>query len=180
MEDIFKQFRDNLERRPEPSFEEQDWQDLQKRLDRKRKKQAAGFAWQWLALPGFLLLLTTNMLLFLQLRQANQKIARLEMQQDTIVLTRLIYRTDTIYQIRVIREPSSEYIPALTSASSGHPERSPFPGPLHFNAPVTDNQASGRTPSALPAMGSDSLKVADNREIAECVEQLPLSHTIPA
>ena len=29
MDDLFKQFRDNLESRPDPAFEERDWKDMQ-------------------------------------------------------------------------------------------------------------------------------------------------------
>lgn len=179
MEDIFKQFRDHLESRPEPSFEEQDWLDLQKRLDRKRKKRLAGFAWQWLALPCLLLLLGSNTLFYLELRQANQRIERLDLRQDTIVLTRVIYRTDTIYQTRVIRESSSEYIPVLTSASPGHPERNLLPEQPYFKGPATDNQASGQAPPTLPVMDSDRLKGPGHRGITECVEQLPPALATP-
>lgn len=106
MDDFFKQFRDNLENRPEPAPEERDWQDLKKRLDQHGKKRGAGFAWWWLAL---LLLLGLNGAFFYELRKANQKIHVLEIQRDTIYKTQVIYQTDTIYKTRVIRETVVEY-----------------------------------------------------------------------
>lgn len=111
MDDFFKQFRNNLENRPEPVPEERDWQDLQKRLEQHGKKRAVGFAWWWwwLALPLLLLLLGLNSLSFWELRKANQKIASLEMHRDTIYKTQVIYQTDTIYKTRIIRETVVEY-----------------------------------------------------------------------
>ena len=109
MDDLFKQFRANIEQRPEPAFEAQDWQDLQKRLDSQGKKRLAGFAWWWLALPFLLLLLGLNGAFFYALQQSNRKIALLENQRDTIYKTQVIYQTDTIYKTITIREVVGEY-----------------------------------------------------------------------
>ncbi|MDX1942944.1 MAG: outer membrane beta-barrel protein [Saprospiraceae bacterium] len=109
MDDFFKQFRAHLEQRPEPAFEVQDWQDLQKRLDSQGKKRLAGFAWWWLALPFLLLLLGLNGAFFYALQQSNRKIALLENQRDTIYKTQVIYQTDTIYKTITIHEVVGEY-----------------------------------------------------------------------
>lgn len=102
MEDFFKQFRQNLDNRPEPPFEERDWRDMEKRLDRANNKRPAGFAWWWAAVP--LLLLGSNVLLYDGLRKANQRIATLEWQRDTVVLTNVVRITDTIFRARVERQ----------------------------------------------------------------------------
>ncbi len=104
MEDFFKQFRKNLEQRAEPAFEERDWLDLQKHLDRADDKRPAGFAWWLLAIPALLILGTSNFLFYVKIQQANQKISLLETRKDTVFHTRVVYIKDTVYQIQVIRE----------------------------------------------------------------------------
>lgn len=118
MEDFFKQFKGNLEHRPEPAFEEQDWQALQKRLDQTGKKRpAAGFAWWWLALPAVLMLLASNTVLFMKWKKMEQKVAALDIRRDTVFHTQVIHITDTIYRTRVVRERVVEYQTADYAAS---------------------------------------------------------------
>ncbi len=104
MEDFFKQFRKNLERRTEPAFEERDWLDMQKRLDQADDKRPAGFAWWLLAIPALLILGASNFLFYVKIQQANQKISLLETRKDTVFHTRVVYMRDTVFQIQVIRE----------------------------------------------------------------------------
>lgn len=104
MDDFFKQFRKNLERRTEPVFEERDWLDMQKRLDRADNKRPAGFAWWLLAIPALLILGASNFLFYVKIQQANQKISLLETRKDTVFHTRVVYIRDTVFQIQVIRE----------------------------------------------------------------------------
>lgn len=118
MEDFFKQFRENLENRPEPSFEEGDWRALEKKLARVGKKPPLAFAWWW-AIPFLLLLLGANAFMLLEQRRVNQKIYALENVRDTVYHNRVVYITDTIYRARVVREtiPAPSF-PGLAMASS--------------------------------------------------------------
>ncbi len=118
MEDFFKQFRDNLEGRPEPEFEERDWQDMQARLEGDGLKRPAGFAWWWMAVPFMFLLTASNAFFFWQWRKADKQVSSLELRHDTVFHTRVVYTTDTIYRTRVIRERVVEYPIAYTQRRS--------------------------------------------------------------
>lgn len=154
MEDPFKPFREQLERRPEPPFEEKDWQNLQKRLDHARRKRfiPAPF-WWWIALPVLLLSLGANGLLLRELKVVNQKIAALETQApDTIQQTIPIPRTDTVFAIRVVREKipcehvDAVFIP-LAPAARAPIAASQFSTPPNFSSsPATDSGRSGGSP----------------------------------
>ncbi len=109
MEDFFKQFRDNLEQRPEPKFEARDWQDMQARLERDGPKRPAAFAWWWMAVPFMLLLTGSNAFFFWQWKKTEQQVSSLELRHDTVFHTRVVYTTDTIFRTRVIRERVVEY-----------------------------------------------------------------------
>jgi hypothetical protein len=104
MKDFLKQFRENLERRPEPPFEERDWQDLQKRLGQREQKRSLPLAWWWLALPLLLLSSGSTAFFYLEMKKTEQKIAALETRRDTVFLTKIIFKTDTIYQTRIARQ----------------------------------------------------------------------------
>ena len=116
MQNFLKQFRYNLENRPEPSFQEEDWQGLQKRLDQQDKEHRSGFAWWWVALPLLFTFAGSNTLMYMKLQKAEKKIYTLENQKDTIVRTQIVFHTDTIYKTRVIREEAkySQRLPATT------------------------------------------------------------------
>ncbi len=103
MEDFFKQFRDNLERRPPPPFEKQDWLDLEKRLGQQDKKRPVALILVWLAWPLLFLSLGANALFFFQLEKGNSRIASSETSRDTVFLTQTIFKTDTIYQNRFVQ-----------------------------------------------------------------------------
>lgn len=159
MEDFFKQFRDNLEHRPEPDFEERDWQHLEKRLDGEREKRPVPLVW-WLAVP-LLLLAGFNVWLFRSMRQAGQRVASLEIRRDTTVHTRVVYVTDTIYQTRVVRERVVEYLPA---AATHYADRLMEASVGRSVAPPSTNSGPNQKANLLasgPAVGTDSTGTAD-------------------
>ena len=168
MEDFFKQFRQNLEHRPEPGFEEQDWQDLQKRLDRKDKKPPPLLIW-WLGLP-LMLLIGANIWLFQAMQKASRQTAALEIRRDTIVQTRVVYITDTIYRTRVLRERIVEYLPAR-SAKRTEPVAGRPAGPLAEPRFSVDHPPEKRDlPIARQEAGRDSILlpiVLKNEQVAE-------------
>jgi hypothetical protein len=116
MEDFLKQFRQNLERRPEPPFEERDWQNLQKRLDQQREKRPLAFAW----LPLLLLSFGTSAFFFFQMKKAERKIAALEICRDTVFQTKIIYKTDTIYRTQILRERVGDGLSVFAVSPSGN------------------------------------------------------------
>lgn len=130
MNDFFKQFRENWENRPEPDFEEQDWIALEKRLDQQPIRSWRGLLFWWLLLPFLFLLLGSNIWSLFELRKANQKIALLEIQKDTVFQSHVTIQTDTIYQTRVIKET----IQTFSSANPVSIINPKFPG---FNFPKT-------------------------------------------
>jgi hypothetical protein len=159
MEDFFKQFRENWGQRPAPHFEENDWRSLQSRLDGERKKRPLAFAWWWLALPLLFLLTASNLLFFRELRFAEQKIAALETQHDTVFVERVVFRTDTIFQTRTLREAVVEYLPAryvaqpaIDLAGIGRPAL--VPSEKIASSPILDEKnpplASGEAPTFSP------------------------------
>ncbi len=98
MKDFFDQFRDNLAGRPEPEFDPQDWQNLEKRLDEspvQRRLALPLLGWRWL--PFALLLLGTNTAFWLELRRAAHTIERLENSRDTVFVTTVIPQKDTVW-----------------------------------------------------------------------------------
>lgn len=117
MEDFFKQFRDNLERRPPPVFTQKDWENMEKRLDQGRGKRPAALAWQWLAWPLLLLSLGANAVLFHAWKMPLQQFAAPVIQRDTIYQTRWVFRTDTFIRTLVAPAIISESDPARAFAS---------------------------------------------------------------
>ncbi|MBI5917703.1 MAG: hypothetical protein HY842_20220 [Bacteroidetes bacterium] len=111
MDDFFKQFKDNLDARPQPGFEEKDWRNLSRHLDRPTEKRWLPVAWWWVALPLLFLLLGANVLFFSELKDARRKISALETQRDTVYLTKTIYQTDTVFQTKIVRQTVVEYLP---------------------------------------------------------------------
>ncbi|MFN0216620.1 MAG: outer membrane beta-barrel protein [Saprospiraceae bacterium] len=118
MEDLFKQFRDNLENRPEPKFEEQDWRDMQARLKRDARTGTTAFTWWWMAVPFMLLLTGSNAFFFWQWKKAVKQVSNLEFRHDTVFHTRIVYTTDTVYRTRVIRERVVDYQNTYTPGRS--------------------------------------------------------------
>jgi hypothetical protein len=111
MDIFFKQLRDNLNSRPEPDFEENDWRDLEKRLEpAKTKRSVLPVFWKWVAAPVLLCSLGTNWLLFRQLTVEKQAFFALERHRDTIYLNRVETHIDTIYRTKTVREQVIEYM----------------------------------------------------------------------
>src|SRR5262245_18424900 len=104
MEDFLRRFRENLERRPEPAFEERDWEDLHGRLDRHGKKRRPAAAWWWVVLPFLLLSSGPTAFFYHKMKEARRQIDAMAMKRDTVFLTRTISRADTIYRTRILRE----------------------------------------------------------------------------
>lgn len=140
MKDFFSQFRENLISRPEPEFDPQDWQKLEKRLDEpaeKRRLALPFFGWLWL--PLGLLLLGSNAAFWFEIRQARLTIEHFENHRDTVFLTKTIYRTDTVFLTRVLRQATFETLPAVfreegKSASGNSFSTGPLIGFLGKNA----------------------------------------------
>ena len=107
MDNFFKQFKRNLENRPEPVYEGRLWDRLEKDMDEREKKPRGGLFW-WLAIPG-VLLLGMNVFLFAKLNNTNQRMSSLELQRDTVVQTKVIYKTDTIYKTIIQKEKTIRY-----------------------------------------------------------------------
>jgi hypothetical protein len=114
MKDFFSQFRDNLNSRPEPEFDPQDWQNLERRLDESPEKRRLVLpVFWWLALPLGLLLLCSNAAFWVEIRRARQTIERLENRRDTVFLTKIIRQTDTVLLTRVLRQTVVEQLPTV-------------------------------------------------------------------
>lgn len=184
MEDFMNQFRKNLEDRPEPPFEQRNWQALEKRLDREDGKRPAMFAWWWVALPFALLLLTSNTLFFLESRKANEKITALEnryagfsAQHDTVFVKEMVYRTDTVYQTRIVREYLPGYAVAGLPKTSGNSlvtggSYRPSQWVKTGSAPVEKASVStGAVESKSLSSGTNSI---DNQSVTSNFEKLDL------
>ncbi|MCB0574940.1 MAG: hypothetical protein KDC61_10290 [Saprospiraceae bacterium] len=148
MDKWLKQFRDNLARRPEPAFEAQDWQDMQRRLDRQDDKKPPVVA--WVLLPWLLLLLSSGLnVFFYTTRQAPRENAKqADARTDSIVRTRIVYRTDTVYKTRIIKEKSA--LPASLNVARNEL----YAGHLSFtksavaiNDTATDSPRGANTPA---------------------------------
>ncbi len=126
MEDLFKQFRENLESRPEPPFEERDWQDMQARLERDGNKRPAAFGLWWFALPIALLLSGGNIFFFWQWKAAERKIVQVEIRHDTIYHTRIIHTSDTVFSTRVLRERVLDYQASFAVPGMALPTKTVF------------------------------------------------------
>ncbi|MCB0596641.1 MAG: hypothetical protein H6557_09580 [Lewinellaceae bacterium] len=142
MDDFFKQFRENLENRPEPAFEERDWKDMDRRLDQLGDKKPAAPAWWW-ALPFLVLLLAANAFVLLEQRKATRKIQEIAMLRDTVYQTHVVYLTDTIYHTTVIREQT-----AVASAPGAPAVSFPLPGWKGFSFPAPGSAPGAGQPAA--------------------------------
>ena len=133
MEDLFKQFRKQLENRPEEAFAEADWQTLEKRLEHPPRRRSA-LLWTWLAWPLLFLLLASNLFFLLERRGADH----LQIFRDTIVQTRVILQTDTIYVHRgaVWTVQQTSHRPSISQWSSSSDFFAPFA--TSIAAPRTD------------------------------------------
>lgn len=130
MEDFYKNIKDNLENRDEPSFDKRAWKDMKKRLD---KKPWAGFGNAGWILPLALgLVFLSNIFFFKKLNEANEKITKLEQRADTIYQAKYIYQYDTIYRQSV----EKQYV-VMTQ-----PDIDFYPSPLFYNHQDSYSQSS--------------------------------------
>lgn len=109
MDDFFDRIKDNLEHRPEPEFDPQAWERMQRKLSGEQERKPSIFGWPiWMG--GALLLLLGlglySFFLIRKLERVNQSLERLEQAQrtDTLIQTQIVYLTDTIYKTQIIRE----------------------------------------------------------------------------
>ena len=121
IKNILNQLRQNLENRPEPAFEENDWMALQKRLDQHDKKTRS-----WvLPLPIWWLLPTTLLLstafLGFELHHANQKINAMTVQCDTLIRSHVVLETDTVYITKTVYQDRYVYLPSPPSNATALP-----------------------------------------------------------
>ncbi|MEN0050014.1 MAG: hypothetical protein AAF806_23325 [Bacteroidota bacterium] len=101
MDKFLQQFKDHLENQPAPAFDEQDWADMERRLELQHHRTTPRSTnyWAWAAVALLLLTIGSNVLILSKLSQSNQQINRLEAKIDTLTQTKIVFRTDTIYQL---------------------------------------------------------------------------------
>ena len=127
MDEFFDQIKDNLENRPEPTFEEGSWNDMKRRLDAKAASINGLLGWRLAAAALVLLLLSLGFNTWLLLDRKGEKNRHATGRIDsTVVEKHVILKTDTIYQTRVIRETVVEqsvsevqvYLPEFSSKTN--------------------------------------------------------------
>ena len=153
MEDLFKQFRENLESRPEPAFESRDWQDMQARLDRNGLNRPPAFAWWWMTVPFMLLLTGSNAFFFWQWKKATQPVSNLEIRHDTVFHTQVIYTNDTVYRTRVLRERVVEYQTSYVHGRPGLLGQGIDTGSLGQGGVLTKNRVLQKSNLPMPQNG---------------------------
>lgn len=167
MKNFYEQFKENLENRPEPAFEDRLWRKLDKNLNEAERPARGGFAWWWAAL-GLALLLGSNALFFWELRKANAKISALEIQKDTVFKSTVIYNTDTIYLNRSegnFKLPSDLNSPKsnIFKAQFFTTELSEFKTAYITNSPDKIINLSNKTPSPF----ADIIQIKKRKNIEE-------------
>lgn len=105
-DDFFKSLKENLENRPEPTFQEGAWKAMEKQLvESKEEENTTAWTGKWW-LPLLLLLLLgmagSNFWFYNQLQTLKNN--SLSIQTDTVYKSQVIFQRDTIYQTRVIKE----------------------------------------------------------------------------
>lgn len=127
MEDFYKTFKDNLENRPEPAFNERAWQTMQSQLDALDQSKSRVVVWPWWSYAMLALLplsIFLNAWLFMQRSDEPTRFPKEAsmtlLQPDTVIQTKLVYQRDTIVQVRIIREQveranhyANSWLPAL-------------------------------------------------------------------
>lgn len=110
MEDFYDSIKDNLENRPEPSFNEEAWKAMEGKLKDYEHSQARVVVWPWWSY-GLLALLPLSILLnawlfFQKTDNSKNSITAPTalVRSDTIVKTQLVYKTDTIIETRIIKQ----------------------------------------------------------------------------
>lgn len=96
MDDLFKQFKENLNNREEPDFDTSDWMDLQSQMDQEKQPKNR-MAYGWLSLGLLLLLIGSNGLWWFLNHTSSSTTELTVYQVDTVRTVKTIYRTDTVY-----------------------------------------------------------------------------------
>ncbi|MEO1711743.1 MAG: hypothetical protein AAFU60_00200, partial [Bacteroidota bacterium] len=98
MDKFLQQFKDNLENQPAPEYDQQDWADMQQRLELQQQEAAKTVNyWPWAAAVLLLLTLGSNGLILKRLNAANYQIDFLQARVDTLIRSKVLVRTDTVY-----------------------------------------------------------------------------------
>lgn len=140
MDKFLQGFKDNLERQTAPEFDEQDWVDMEQRLELHHQTYTKPNYWVWAAVALLLLMVGSNSLIFRKLSQANEQINHLEASIDSLTQTRIIVRTDTIYQIvedQTINKFSSHVArreESIVSNNNHISQKGIFANPFTFNS----------------------------------------------
>jgi len=147
MEDFFRQFRTNWQNRPDPIFDEKDWEALQKNLDRQAPRRGlAVLPWWKFGVPLVLFLAASNVAFFWEWKQSQQKLAAVEKQRDTVWMTRIEYQTDTIFREQASLEKASWFLPQSLPGTFDYAGRPMFTMPLASNlATNLEESRSGNT-----------------------------------
>ena len=125
MEDFYKQFKENLENRPEPEVGEQSWKRLKKSLEEQERPAKTGFSGWWVAAALLFLLVGSNIFSLMEMRKVNERLLTYVQKTDTIVQTKIVYQIDTVFQTNTVQNEVIRYVTSVFS-----------PSPLIANQPL--------------------------------------------
>jgi len=125
MDNFFKSLKDNLEHRPEVTFQDAAWGQMQAKMraEEKRNRVPAAFLW-WTSILALLLLASTGLNYYWYKKaqgiQHTTPSSTLIQQRDTIYQTRIIYQTDTVYQTqikkqKIVQKAQPAFIPSFSN-----------------------------------------------------------------
>ena len=118
MEDFYKQFKENLENRPEPEVGEQSWKRLKKSLEEQERPAKTGFSGWWVAAALLFLLVGSNIFSVMEMRKVNERLLTYVQKTDTIVQTKIVYQIDTVFQTNTVQKEVIRYVTSAFSPSS--------------------------------------------------------------
>lgn len=172
MDDFYKKIKDNLEQREEPSVRKGAWQAMQTKLAAKdeKKRKGGGFFW-WLPLLGLLLVGSSllNLYLFKQLNNDAQRPSSstaYAQATDTIIQTKIIYRTDTVFQTNIQKSVVHHYYPQKNTrfTTSYNQPNQQAPKPSLLFADLIDFTPTNKSPLwSDPLSQSTETKLAPQR-----------------
>lgn len=117
MEDFYKQFKENLENRPEPEVGEHSWKRLKKSLEEQERPAKTGFSGWWVAAALLFLLVGSNIFSLMEMRKVNDRLLTYVQQTDTIVQTKIVYQIDTVFQTNTVQKEVIRYVTSAFSPS---------------------------------------------------------------
>ena len=106
MDNFFDDLKNNLDNRPEPDMQESDWLAMQDKMKQEDQPKRGVAGWWWMSLLLIPLLLS-NAWMFVRMEKTEALVEKLELQKDTIYQERIIYKTDTVYQLVAPANPSN-------------------------------------------------------------------------